>query len=200
MKTIREKEKEAFEALKELFRYRNPMQAPRLQKVVINVGIGSAKDKKRSLEIVSDRLAKFTGQKPAVRGAKKSIASFKVREGDPVGFQVTLRGPKMYGFLEKLIHVGLPRMKDFRGIRVSSIDEMSNLTLGIREHTIFPETSDEELRDIFGFSVTVVTTASSRKEVEAFLRQLGFPLRARAETAERAVASSKRAKARSAKA
>ncbi len=156
--------------------YKNPMQRPRLTKVVISVGVGSFKDKNK-FKVVEDRLAKITGQKAASRGAKISIASFKSRAGDVVGYQVTLRGPRMHDFLEKLIHIALPRTKDFRGIPTTGADEMGNYTLGIKEHTIFPETADEELKDVFGMAITVVTTAKSREEVLKLLAHLGFPFK-----------------------
>jgi large subunit ribosomal protein L5 len=176
MKSVKEKEKSAFEIMKGPFGYVNPMQAPKLIKVVINAGVGSFKDKKK-IDIVTDRLAKITGQKAARRGAKKSIAAFKTRLGDPVGYQVTLRGARMYGFLDKLINIALPRTKDFRGIQKSAVDNVGNITIGVREHTIFPETSDEELRDVFGFAVTVVTTAKTKEEAAAFLEIIGIPFR-----------------------
>ncbi len=184
MKTIKEKTKEAFKALKESEGYRNVMQSPKIQKVVISAGVGSFKDKKK-IELAVDRLTKITGQKPSTRGAKQSVAAFKVREGDPVGLQVTLRGNRMYSFIDKLINIALPRTKDFRGISIKSIDEMGNYTLGIKEHTIFPETTDEELKDVFGLAVTIVTTATTKKELEAFLRHLGFPFKKIEETKER---------------
>ncbi|OHA18838.1 MAG: 50S ribosomal protein L5 [Candidatus Taylorbacteria bacterium RIFCSPHIGHO2_02_FULL_47_18] len=174
MKTIKKKEGEAFEALKKEFCYANIMQAPRVKSVSVSVGTGSFKDKKK-IDIVLDRLAKITGQKPSPRGAKKSIASFKSREGDVVGALVTLRGPQMFGFLDKLVQVALPRTKDFRGIPPSAIDEMGNITIGVREHTVFPETADEELKDVFGMGITIVTTAKNRAEARAFLTHLGFP-------------------------
>jgi large subunit ribosomal protein L5 len=174
MRSIKDKQKEAYAALKEKLGYTNPMQTPRLQKVVVSVGVGSFKDKKK-IEIVADRLAKITGQKPAKRGAKKSIASYKTRTGDTVGVQVTLRGKRMYGFLDKLLNIALPRTRDFRGIPVSAIDELGNITLGVKEHTIFPEASDEDLRDVFGMGITVVTTAKNKEEAKAFLEHLGFP-------------------------
>lgn len=152
------------------------MQAPRVSKVVISTGVGSFKDKNK-IQIVEDRLAKITGQKAAPRGAKKSVANFKSRQGDVVGYQVTLRGQRMYDFLDRLIHIALPRTKDFRGISPDAADEMGNYTLGIKEHTIFPETADEELKDVFGFAVTVVTTAKSKKEVVDVLSHLGFPFK-----------------------
>lgn len=171
-----EKQKKTFSALKGARGYANVMQAPKLVKVVVSVGTGSLKDKKKA-ELIVDRIRKITGQKPASRGAKKSIATFKVREGDIVGYQVTLRGKRMYDFLDRLIHVALPRMRDFRGLSVKSIDAIGNYTLGIPEHTIFPETADEETKDIFGLSVTVVTTAEGADEALSFLSHLGFPFR-----------------------
>lgn len=174
MISVKEKNKKAFELMKERFGYTNVMQAPRLTKVVISAGTGSFKDKKKR-EIVADRLNKITGQKAAPRGAKISIAAFKVRQGDPVGYQVTLHGTRMYDFLDRLLNVALPRTKDFRGIPMSGIDNIGNYTLGIREHAIFPETSDEDLKDIFGFAITVVTSAKNKEESKAFLEHLGFP-------------------------
>ena len=124
-----------------------------------------------------DRLAKITGQKPAKRGAKKSIASFKSREGDIVGVQVTLRGEKMWSFLDRLFNIALPRTKDFRGISESAIDEMGNYTLSIREHTVFPETADEDLKDVFGFATTIVTNIADKNKAFEFFKSLGFPFR-----------------------
>lgn len=164
-----------FDALKGKFNYSNVFQAPRLEKIVISTGTGKIDDKNK-VALIQDRLARVTGQKAAPRGAKKSIASFKLREGDIIGYQVTLRGARMRDFLDRFIHVALPRTRDFRGIPVSAIDAMGNITIGVREHTIFPETSDEELKDIFGVSVTIVTTADSKEEAESFFRHLGVPL------------------------
>lgn len=176
MQTLKEKVNTGFEVLKAEGGYKNKMQSPRILKVVVSTGVGSFKDRNKN-KIVEDRLAKITGQKPAPRGAKVSIANFKSREGDIVGYQVTLRGQRMYDFLEKLIHIALPRTKDFRGISANSADQMGNYTLGIKEHTIFPETSDEELKDVFGLAVTIVTTARNKKEVIDFLTHLGFPFK-----------------------
>ena len=156
--------------------YKNAMQRPRVLKVVISSGVGSFKDKNK-FKIVEDRLARITGQKAAPRGAKVSVASFKSRQGDVVGYQVTLRGRRMYDFLERLVNIALPRTKDFRGISPGSADEMGNYTLGIKEHSIFPETADEELKDVFGLSITIVTTAKSKEEVISFLTHLGFPFK-----------------------
>ena len=176
MKTFKEKVQGAFQGLKSTEGYKNPMQAPRIVKVVISAGVGSFKDKKK-IELAVNRLTKITGQKPAEKGAKQSVAAFKVREGDPVGIQVTLRGQRMYDFLDKLVNIALPRTKDFRGIPTKAIDEMGNYTLGIREHTIFPETTDEELKDVFGLAVTIVTTAKSKKELKAYFDYLEFPFK-----------------------
>jgi large subunit ribosomal protein L5 len=175
MEGVQEKIKTAFTALKGDFGYKNKMQAPRLVKVVISVGTGSLKDKEK-VKVIQDRLARITGQKPSPRPAKKAIASFKTREGMIIGFQVTLRGQRMYDFLNKLIHVALPRTRDFRGLPIKAADEMGNYTLGIKEHTIFPETSDEDLKDVFGLAATLVTTAKNKKEAEALLRHIGLPL------------------------
>ncbi len=166
----------AFEALKSELGYKNPMQAPKVSKVVVSTGVGARHDPKKR-EIIKDRLARITGQAPAERMAKKSIATFKIRAGDQVGFQVTLRNKRAQTFLDKLIHIVLPRSKDFRGIRPETIDEMGNITIGLKESIVFPETADEDSKDIFGLAVTIVTTAKSKKEAEAFLRYLGLPLR-----------------------
>jgi len=179
MMLSKQKQQTAFDALSGTFGYKSSMAAPRIQKIVVSAGTGSVKDKKNRGEVVTDRLSKITGQRPMPRPARTSIASFKTRVGDVVGYQVTLRGARMFDFLDKLIHIALPRTRDFRGIPVSAVDGMGNLTIGIREHTIFPETSDEDLKDVFGLAVTIVTTASSKAEAEAFFRHLGMPLRAR---------------------
>ena len=114
---------------------------------------------------------------PAPRAAKKAIANFKSRTGDTVGYQVTLRGVRMQAFLDKLIHIVFPRVKDFRGIPLSAIDEMGNITLGVKEHTVFPETSDEDAKDVFGLAVTLTTSAKNKKEAEAFLKHAGIPFK-----------------------
>lgn len=177
MKTTKEKVQDAFTALKGELGYTNTMQAPRLVKAVVSIGTGKIADKAK-LKTIEDRLARITGQKTSPRPAKKSIASFKLREGDIIGYQATMRGPRMYSFLDKLIHIALPQTKDFRGLRTSAIDDMGNMTIGIKEHTIFPETGDEDVRDIFSFAITIVTTAKTKKEAEAFLRHIGLPLQA----------------------
>ncbi len=174
MITIKEKNKNSFKSLKDSLSLKNSMQAPKLVKVVLSVGTGKVSDKKRK-EFIGDRLSKIAGQKVAMRAAKKSIASFKVRQGDNVGFQVTLRGDRMMNFLEKLIHIALPRTKDFRGLKATAIDDMGNITIGIKEHTIFPETADEDIKDVFSFAITVVTTSKIKANTKAFLDYLGFP-------------------------
>lgn len=175
METMKQKLNTAFDALKGQFEYKNVMQTPRIQKVVVSVGTGKIDDKNK-IEVIKDRLAQFTGQKPSPRPAKQSIASFKLREGDVIGYQVTMRGERMQHFLDKLIHVALPQTRDFRGLKATAIDEMGNITLGIKEHTIFPETTDEDIKDVFGLAITIVTTAKTKEEAEALLRHIGLPL------------------------
>jgi large subunit ribosomal protein L5 len=172
-KTVQQK---TFEALKAGNGYSNIMQTPRITKLVVSCGVGSVKDKKR-LELIFGRLARITGQKPAERNTTKSIANFKTRVGDLAGYQVTLRGVRAELFLQKLIHIVFPRVKDFRGVSPKSIDEMGNITIGFKEHTVFPETSDEDAKDVFGLAVTIGTTAKSAKEAESYFRHIGLPLR-----------------------
>ena len=174
MATIKEKNKDSFKALKEKLHLKNPMQAPRLVKVVLSVGTGKVSDKKKK-ESIGERLSRIAGQKVAMRAAKKSISTFKVREGDNIGFQATLRGDRMMNFLDKLIHIALPRTKDFRGIKPSAIDAMGNITIGIKEHTISPETADEDIKDVFSFAVTTVVTSKKKEATKEFLAYLGFP-------------------------
>lgn len=175
MSITKDRQQTSYTALAENFGYTSTMQGPRVSKVIVSTGVGKKRDKKQ-LEVIEDRLAKITGQKAAPRAARISIASFKVREGDTVGLQVTLRGARMYDFLDKLVHIALPRTRDFRGLSAKAIDDMGNMTIGIKENTIFPETSDEDLKDVFGLAITIVTTAKSKAEAEAFFRHLGFPL------------------------
>lgn len=177
MSVTKDRQQTAYEALKGAFGYTSPMQAPRIEKVIVSSGVGKKRDQK-TIDLIEDRLMKITGQKPAPRAARMSIASFKVRAGDTVGLQTTLRGARMYDFLDKLIHIALPRTRDFRGLSASAIDEMGNVTIGIKEHTIFPETSDEDVKDVFGLAITIVTNCTSREEAEALLRHIGVPLKA----------------------
>lgn len=175
METVQTQLKNVHGALKGEFEYTNVNEAPTIEKVVVSVGTGRVDDKAK-IALIQDRLAKITGQKAAPRAARQSIAAFKLREGDTVGYQVTLRGQRRDDFLNKLIHIALPQTRDFRGLKTSSIDEMGNYTFGIKEHTIFPETADEDIRDVFGMSITLVTTAKTKAEAEALLRHIGMPL------------------------
>ncbi len=171
-------EKKAYTQMKAKYGYKGPMAAPRMKKIVVAIGTGSGLKKNKDFnKLVMDRLAKITGQKPATRGAKKSVAGFKIRLGDQVGVLVTLRGDRMYGFLDKLINVAIPRTKDFRGIDKKVVDNIGNMTMSIKEHTIFPETSDEELKDVFGMAVTLVTTAKTKDEAIEFFTLLGMPFK-----------------------
>lgn len=176
MKTIKEKQNDTFNALKADFDYTNKMQAPKITKVTVSVGTGSVKDKAKA-ELIADRVARITGQKPSPRAAKKSIATFKSRQGDTVGYLATLRGARMFAFLDKLFNIAIPRTRDFKGLNRTAIDDMGNLTIGIKEHTIFPETADEELKNVFGIAVTIVTTAKNKKEATAFFGYLGVPFK-----------------------
>lgn len=169
-------QKETFDALKGDFGWTSVMQAPKIAKIIVSSGTGSKMDPKRK-EFVKGRLVQITGQAPAPRSAKKAIATFKSRAGDLVGFQITLRGARMQAFLDKLIHIVFPRVKDFRGIKATAIDEMGNITIGIKEHTVFPETADEDAKDVFGLAVTITTTAKNKKEAETFLKHVGIPFR-----------------------
>ena len=175
-KAVKEIEKELFDKLKDKFEYKSKMQSPKIEKVVVSVGTGSFKDPNKK-EVVIDRLARITGQAPKYNKARKSIATFKLREGQTIGYQVTLRGDRAYNFVDKLIHIALPRTRDFRGLSPRAVDEQGNFTIGIKEHTIFPETSDEELRDIFGLGVTIVTSAKNRDEALAYFKEIGMPIK-----------------------
>ncbi len=178
MDSIKTMEGKAYDAMKAQFGYTNKLSAPRLSKIVLSVGTGSGMKKDRNRNtLVVDRLTKITGQKAALRAAKKSVASFKMREGDPVGVMVTLRGEKMYSFIDKLIKVSFPRTKDFRGIPETNVDALGNMTTGIKEHTIFPEIHDEELKDVFSLAISVVTTAKSKDEALVFFKHLGMPFK-----------------------
>lgn len=176
METIKQKIDTSFKTHGKDAGVTNVMAYPKIEKVVLSSGTGKAADKKRN-ELVIDRMSRLSGQKAVIRKAKKSIATFKLREGDPIGVSVTLRGALMCAFLDKLIHIALPRMRDFKGLDAKSIDSMGNLTIGINEHTIFPEVGDEDVRDVFGFSVTVVTSAKDKASAEQYLRAIGFPFK-----------------------
>ena len=176
METVQARLTSVYDALKGDFGYKNVNEAPTIEKVTVSVGTGRVDDKAK-IALIQDRLAQITGQKAAPRAARQSIAAFKLREGDIVGYQVTLRGKRMTQFLDRLIHIAIPQTRDFRGLKTTSIDEMGNYTLGIKEHTIFPETADEELRNVFGMSITIVMSSSDKAESEALLRHVGMPLK-----------------------
>jgi len=175
---VQERINKAFDEMKGEFHYKNKLQAPRLTKITISIATGRAvKQDKKKNEFIIGRLTKIAGQKGTERQAKQAIASFKTRIGDKIGVAVTLRGPRMYGFLEKLLDVSIPRTKDFRGLKKTSVDEMGNLTFGIKEHTIFPEIHDEELKDVFGMAITLTTTAKNKKEATKFFEIIGIPFK-----------------------
>ncbi|GEM87407.1 50S ribosomal protein L5 [Meiothermus granaticius] len=159
------------------FGYTNPMAAPRLVKIVVNQGLGEAKEDSRILEKAGKELAVITGQQPAVTKAKKSISNFKLRQGMPIGLRVTLRGDRMWIFAEKLIHIALPRIRDFRGVNPGSFDGRGNYNLGLREQAIFPEITFDMVDAVRGMDVAVVTTARNDEEAKALLELLGFPFR-----------------------
>ena len=161
-------------AFRERFRASNIHAVPRIEKVVVNVGIGRLKDEKEKEEVRTS-IMKITGQLPEPRPARVAIASFKTRKGMVIGYRVTLRGKRMYDFLERLVFLAIPRTRDFRGIKASAIDEHGNLNIGIREHIVFPEMIGEDVRKIFGLEVTVVTNARTRERAEALFQSLGFP-------------------------
>ena len=174
--SVSKKEKEVFEALKDKFGYTNPMQAPKIEKVVVSTGVGAVTDKNK-LKDVQEKIALITGQKASIQPAKKSIATFKVREGQLSGYKVTLRGEAAKGFMDKLVHIALPRTRDFRGLSKTSVDEMGNFTLGIKDNAIFPETSDQDVKEAFGLGVTIVTSSKNKEETIAFLEFLGVPFK-----------------------
>ncbi|HET7751980.1 MAG TPA: 50S ribosomal protein L5 [Terriglobales bacterium] len=171
-------EKEIKPALMKEFELENPMAVPRLHKVVVNMGLGEATQNAKLLDPLSNDLAQITGQKPVITKAKKSIAAFKVRAGMPIGAMVTLRGDRMYEFLDRLINVALPRVRDFRGVSTKSFDGRGNYTLGLRDQLIFPEIDYSKVDKLKGMNVTIVTTAASDDQSRALLRHLGMPFRA----------------------
>lgn len=164
-------------ALKEKFSKANDMAIPRILKISVNVGVGRLTKDKSQLEMVASSLARITGQKPIMNKAKKSIAGFKLREGTIVGISVTLRGDRMYDFLEKLINVTFPRVRDFRGIEEKKVDRDGNLSVGFREHVAFPEIQADEVDNIHGLEVNIATTAKTHEEGVELFRLLGFPFK-----------------------
>jgi large subunit ribosomal protein L5 len=164
-------------ALRKELGYDNVMQVPRLEKIVVNMGLGEATQNAKVLESGVSDLSQITGQKPIVTKAHKSIANFKLREGMAIGCAVTLHGQRMYEFLDRLVSVALPRVRDFRGVSDRSFDGRGNYSLGIREHTIFPEINLDKVEQVKGFTVSMVTTAKTDAEGRALLRALGMPFR-----------------------
>jgi len=168
-------QKEVRRKLQDEFGIKNPMAVPKVEKVVLNMGMGEAISNAKILDAAVDELATITGQKPVVTKAKKSIASFKLREGQSIGTMVTLRGEKMYEFLDRLINIALPRVRDFRGLPTKSFDGRGNYTLGIRDHLIFPEIDPVKVDKSKGMNITIVTTAKSDEQARVLLRELGMP-------------------------
>ena len=170
-------EKEVVPKLIEAFKYKNHMQVPKLKKVVLNMGLGEAIQNIKVLETAAEELKLIAGQQPVITKAKKSIAAFKLREGMPIGCMVTLRHDRMYDFLQKLINVALPRVRDFRGISGKAFDGRGNYDLGVREHIIFPEIDYDKIDKIKGLNVSIVTSARTDEEGKELLRLLGMPFR-----------------------
>lgn len=168
---------EVVRRLMEQFKYKNVMMVPRLEKICINMGIGEAAQDPKLLDTAAKELALITGQKPEIRKARKSIANFKLREGQPIGCRVTLRRARMYEFMDRLISLAIPRIRDFRGVSDSSFDGRGNYTLGIKEQIIFPEIDIDKVTKINGMDITFVTTAKTDEEAYALLKELGMPFR-----------------------
>lgn len=166
---------EVVPSLIEKFNYTSPMQAPKVDKIVINMGVGDAVSNAKNLEKAVEELTLISGQKPVITSAKKSIAGFRLREGMPIGTKVTLRGDRMYDFLDKLVTVSLPRVRDFRGVSKRSFDGRGNFTLGIREQLIFPEINFDNVDKVRGMDIVIVTTANTDEESRELLTQLGMP-------------------------
>lgn len=178
--TSRLKEKyrnEVIPSLVEKFQYGNVMEAPRLEKVVINMGVGAAKDNPKLLESAVKDLEIITGQKPVVTKAKKSISNFKIRDDMKIGAKVTLRGERMYDFLDKLMNVSLPRVRDFRGVSATAFDGRGNYALGLKEQLIFPEIEYDQVDTIRGMDIVIVTTANTDEEARVFLQEMGMPFK-----------------------
>ena len=169
--------KEVIPALMKHFKYANIMAVPKLEKIVVNMGLGEAIANAKIMDVAVDELGRITGQRAVITRAKKSIANFKLRQNMPIGAAVTLRGDRMYEFLDRLVSVVLPRVRDFRGVSTRSFDGRGNYTMGLRDQLIFPEISYEKVDKIRGMNVTIVTTARSDDEARELLKQLGMPFR-----------------------
>ncbi|MGI6488461.1 MAG: 50S ribosomal protein L5 [Syntrophomonadaceae bacterium] len=178
MSRLKEKyQKEILDQMMERFQYKNKMQVPRVTKVVLNMGVGEAIENARALDGAVNDMTVISGQKPVVTKARKSIAGFKLREGMSIGCKVTLRGNRMYDFLDKLINIALPRVRDFRGVSPAAFDGRGNYTLGIKEQVIFPEIDYDKMDKIRGLEVVIVTTAQTDEEARELLRFMGMPFR-----------------------
>ncbi|KGR79729.1 50S ribosomal protein L5 [Ureibacillus manganicus] len=176
MSRLKEKySKEVSPALMSKFNYKSVMQVPKVEKIVINMGVGDAVQNSKSLDAAVEELTIITGQKPVVTKAKKSIAGFRLREGMPIGAKVTLRGDRMYEFLDKLIAIALPRVRDFRGVSKKAFDGRGNYTLGVKEQLIFPEIDYDKVSKVRGMDIVIVTTANSDEEARELLTQFGMP-------------------------
>jgi large subunit ribosomal protein L5 len=167
--------------LKEQFEFSSIMQAPRIEKITVNMGVGEAKTNARALESAVEELTTITGQRAQITRAKRSIAGFKIREGMPIGAKVTLRGVRMYEFLDRLVSIALPRIRDFRGLSPRSFDGRGNYSIGIREQIIFPEINYDDVQEVRGLDVVITTSASTDEEGLALLRGLGLPFRTESE-------------------
>ena len=172
-------QEEVFPALQKQFGLANPMQVPRIEKITCNIGVGEASRNAKVLDVAVEQLTNITGQKPVIRKAKRSIAAFKLREGMPVGCKVTLRAERMYEFLDRLIAIGLPRVRDFRGTSSSAFDGRGNYTLGVRDILIFPEVDYQKVEENLGMNITITTTAPTDDQAKALLAGLGMPFRER---------------------
>ncbi len=172
-------EKEVVPAMMERFGYKNVMQVPRLVRISVNIGLGEALQNPKAIEHASNDLAVITGQKPVVRRARKSIATFKLREGNPIGVSVSLRGRRMWDFLDRLMNIALPRQRDFQGVSPDAFDGHGNYSLGLREQLVFPEIDYDSIDKIRGLGVTIVTTAKTDEEGRELLRLLGMPFKKR---------------------
>ncbi len=169
--------KEIVPSLMKKFNYKSVMQVPKLEKIVVNMGVGDAVQNPKALDNAVEELTLITGQKPVVTRAKKSIAGFRLREGMPIGCKVTLRGDRMYDFFDKLVSVSLPRVRDFRGVSKNAFDGRGNYTLGIKEQLIFPEIDYDKVSKVRGMDIVIVTTANTDEESRELLAQLGMPFR-----------------------
>jgi large subunit ribosomal protein L5 len=170
--------KEVLPALMKEFSLENPMAAPRLEKIVVNMGVGEATQNAKLIDPAVTEVTQITGQKPIITKARKSIAQFKVREGNPIGVMVTLRGDRMYEFFDRLVNVALPRVRDFRGVPTKSFDGRGNFTLGVRDQLIFPEIDYSKVEKMKGMNITIVTSAGNDDQARALLKHMGMPFRA----------------------